>query len=114
MRIFLMSVVVAAFPGMAVAHHGWSEYDASKALKLTGKIVESGYEHPHGHVRLETSGKTWNVVLAPPSRMERRGLEKSALKPGATATVEGYPNRDKPEEMRAERITVGGKTVELR
>jgi hypothetical protein len=36
------------------------------------------------------------------------------LKPGATVTLEGYPNRDKPEEMRAERITVGGKTVELR
>ena len=83
-----------ALPLAALAHHGWSEYDTSKVLKLTGKIVESGYEHPHGHVRLETPGKTWNVVLAPPSRMERRGLEKSALKPGATATVEGYPNRD--------------------
>ena len=65
-------------------------------------------------MRLETPGKTWNVVLAPPSRMERRGLEKAALKPGATVSVEGYPNRDKPEEMRAERITANGKTVELR
>src|SRR5436190_22418064 len=103
-----------AMPLTVLAHHGWSEYDASKALKLTGKIVESGYEHPHGHVRLETPGKTWNVVLAPPSRMQYRGLGKAALKPGTTASVEGYPNRDKPEEMRAERITVDGKTVELR
>ena len=99
---------------MAMAHHGWSEYDSSQALKLTGKIVESGYEHPHGHVRLEAPGKTWNVVLAPPSRMERRGLEKDLLKPGATASVEGYPNRKKPEEMRAERITLQGKTFELK
>jgi hypothetical protein len=103
-----------ALPLAAGAHHGWSEYDSSKVLKLTGKIVESGYEHPHGHVRLEVPGKTWSVVLAPPSRMERRGLEKAALKPGARVTVEGYPNRDKPEEMRAERISVNGKTVELR
>jgi hypothetical protein len=29
-------------------------------------------------------------------------------------TVVGYPNRNKPEEMRAERITFQGKTVELR
>ena len=65
-------------------------------------------------MRLETPGKTWNVVLAPPSRMERRGLQKEALKPGGTLSVEGYPNRDKPEEMRAERITANGKTVELR
>ncbi|MGH8670122.1 MAG: DUF6152 family protein [Burkholderiales bacterium] len=101
-------------PLMAWGHHGWSEYDSSKALKLTGKVVASGYEHPHGHVRLEAPGKTWNVVLAPPSRMERRGLEKGALKPGVSVTVEGYPNREKPEEMRAERISVNGKTVELR
>ncbi len=110
----IIVAVAAALPSFVLAHHGWSEYDSSKALKLTGKIVESGYEHPHGHVRLETPGKTWNVVLAPPSRMERRGLEKGALKPGATVTVEGYPNRDKPEEMRAERISVNGKSIELR
>jgi hypothetical protein len=114
MKRFFLAAIVAAVPVAAMGHHGWSEYDSSKALKLTGKIVESGYEHPHGHVRLETPGKTWNVVLAPPSRMERRGLEKAALKPGTTATVEGYPNRDKAEELRAERITIGGKTTELR
>jgi uncharacterized protein DUF6152 len=114
MKRLLVSVIVAAVPVAAVGHHGWSEYDSSKVLKLSGKIVESGYEHPHGHVRLEAPGKTWNVVLAPPSRMERRGLEKNALKPGTMATVEGYPNRDKPEEMRAERISIGGKTTELR
>ena len=110
----LVAISMALFTSTISAHHGWSEYDSSTALKLTGTIVESGYEHPHGHVRLEAPGKSWSVVLAPPSRMERRGLDKDALKPGTLATVEGYPNRDKPEELRAERITVGGKTVELR
>lgn len=109
-----MIVCALAAPGLALAHHGWSEYDSSKVLKLTGKIIESGYEHPHGHVRLETPGKTWNVVLAPPSRMERRGLEKAALTLGTIATVEGYPNREKSEELRAERISIAGKTTELR
>ena len=97
-----------------MGHHGWSEYDSSKPLKLSGKILESSYEHPHGEIRLETPGKTWNVVLAPPSRMEFRGLSKEMLKVGGSATVEGYANRSKPEELRAERITVQGKTVELR
>jgi hypothetical protein len=36
------------------------------------------------------------------------------LKPGNQATVVGYPNRGRPDEMRAERITIDGKTVELR
>jgi Family of unknown function (DUF6152) len=107
-------VALAAVPALALAHHGWSEYDSAKPLRLTGRIVEGGYEHPHGYIRLETPGKTWLCVLAPPSRMENRGLAKELLKPGGTATVEGYPNRSKPEEMRAERISVGGKTVELR
>ena len=119
MRRLLLAALLAA-PLAAAAHHGWSEYDSSKLLKLTGKIVESGYEHPHGHIRFEakgegaTAGKTWNVVLAPPSRMENRGLPREWLKAGAAAAVEGYPNRDKPEEMRAERITLNGKTIELR
>lgn len=104
----------AALALPALAHHGWSEYDATRTLTFTGKIVESGYEHPHGHIRLETSGKTWLVILAPPSRMENRGLAKEALHKGNTVTVVGYANRGKPEEMRAERISAGGKTVELR
>ena len=113
MRRLFFLITICATP-FVWAHHGWSEYDTTKTLKLTGKIVESGYEHPHGHIRFEAPGKTWNVILAPPSRMERRGLEKGMLKPGATVTVEGYANRDKPEEMRAERIIVNGKTIELR
>jgi hypothetical protein len=111
-RLVLASIL--ATPLAVSGHHGWSEYDSAKALKLTGKIVESGYEHPHGHMRFEAPGKTWNVVLAPPSRMENRGLQKEWLKPGATATVEGYPSRNKPEELRAERIIINGKTIELR
>ena len=109
---FMLAALAYALP--VAAHHGWSEYDSSKTLTFAGTISESGYEHPHGHIRLEAAGKTWHVVLAPPSRMQARGLAREALKPGATATVVGYPNRSKPEEMRAERITVDGKTIELR
>ena len=117
-RLLLASML--ATPLVVSGHHGWNEYDSAKGLKLTGKIVESGYEHPHGHIRFEvkgggaTAGKTWMVTLAPPSRMENRGLPKEWLKAGATATVEGYPNRKHPEEMRAERIIINGKTIELR
>ncbi|QJR16141.1 DUF6152 family protein [Usitatibacter palustris] len=111
-RPFITAAFSLALPAMA--HHGWSEYDSSKTLTLTGKVIASGYEHPHGHVRLEADGKTWTAVLAPPSRMENRGLAPDAIKPGSTVTVVGYPNREKPTEMRAERITAGGKTIELR
>jgi hypothetical protein len=113
MKRLLIAAALSA-PLAAGAHHGWSEYDTGKTLKLTGKIVQSGYDHPHGHIRLEGPGKTWQVTLAPPSRMENRGLPKEWLKAGASATVEGYANRNHPEEMRAERIIINGKTIELR
>ena len=63
---------------------------------------------------LQSNGKRWTAVLAPPSRMDNRGLTNAMLKPGTTVTVVGYPNRNVADEMRAERITVDGKTVELR
>lgn len=110
----VVALLVAGLSLPAAAHHGWSEYDSSKELKLTGTIAESGYEHPHGHIKLVTPGKTWHAVLAPPSRMTSRGLPPADLKVGSTVIVVGYPNRSKPEEMRAERIIVGGKSVELR
>lgn len=110
-RIAVLAMLVSA---QAVAHHGWSEYDADRPLKLEGTVEESGYVHPHGYVRLKTADKTWHVVLAPPTRMQNRGLEKDMLAPGNRASVHGYPNRNDAGEMRAERITIGGKTTELR
>jgi Family of unknown function (DUF6152) len=107
-------LALAAMPMLAFAHHGWSEYDSTQPLKLTGTIEASGYEHPHGFVKLKTADKTWLAVLAPPSRMESRGLSRELLVAGTVATVEGYPNKSKPDEMRSERITIAGKTVELR
>lgn len=113
MRVALLAALVA-LPLAALAHHGWSEYDQNNLLKLTGTIAKSSYENPHGYVDLKTADKTWVAVLAPPSRMDARGLFRDLLKPGTTVTLEGYQNKTKPDEMRAERIIVGGKTVELR
>jgi len=116
-RVVILTAVLAlgvAAAGGAAAHHGWSGYDSGKVLNLTGVIKESGYEHPHGYLKLEAPDKLWLVVLAPPSRMENRGLPRAMLAPGARATVVGYPSRTDPIEMRAERITINGKTTELR
>lgn len=112
MKKLLLAATLCALP--AFAHHGWSEYDQATPLTLTGKVTQTGYEHPHGYVQLETPGKNWVVILAPPSRMQARGLPREDIKVGATVTVVAYANRTKPEEARAERITAGGKTVELR
>lgn len=115
-RAFLASSLLFV-PVPAWAHHGWGGYDAGKVLTLTGQIEAAGYENPHGELKLKVSqpgAKTWVVTLAPPYRMQARGLPAADLKPGVAVTVVGYPNKTDPNEMRAERITVNGKTVELR
>ncbi len=109
-----LSLIAMLAATQALAHHGWSGYDADRPVQLSGMIEESGYVHPHGFVRLKTADKSWTVVLAPPTRLENRGLSKEMIKPGNQATVYAYPSRNDPQELRAERITIGNKTVELR
>jgi len=112
LKLALLAAFMVALP--AAAHHGWSSYDSDNAITLSGTITEASYTYPHGTIMLETQGKTWLAVLAPPSRMSARGLPSSDLAVGAQATVQGYPSRQDPKEMRAERITINGKTIELR
>ncbi|MCY1250440.1 hypothetical protein D9M72_640850 [compost metagenome] len=53
-------------------------------------------------------------MLAPVSRMEARGATADKVAVGREVTLVGYASKEKADELRAERITVGGKTVELR
>jgi Family of unknown function (DUF6152) len=106
------SIALCATP--ALAHHGWSGYDNSKLVTLTGTVTEVSYTYPHATIKLGVSDKTWLAVLAPPSRMSSRGIAGSDIQVGAKATVEGYVSREDGAEMRAERITLDGKVYELR
>jgi hypothetical protein len=109
----VFAVILLAAAGL-YAHHGWTGYDESKTVQHTGVIKEAGYENPHGYVDLQVNKQVWRVVLAPPARMESRGLAKDKLKVGSTATIVGYQHKDTKNEIRAERITIDGKTIELR
>ena len=100
--------------GTALAHHGWGDYDASKMFTIEAPIETVNPGNPHAVVTVKHGGKTWLAVLAPPSRMSTRGLPADTLKPGIVVKLEGYPKRTGEPEMRAERITAGGKTIELR
>ena len=107
----LSSLIIA---GAAFAHHGWSSYDETKPLTVDGTIKTSTWGNPHGTATVEADGKTWEVVLAPTSRMQARGLTQAMVAPGTKARIVGYAHKQHASEMRAERITVGDKTVELR
>jgi hypothetical protein len=108
------AAMALALPAVAYAHHGWSSYDSSQVLTVTGKFRTVSWANPHGSATMDWKGRRWRVVLAPTARMTARGLTPAMIAPGKTVRIVGYPRRDGTAEMRLERITAGGKTVELR
>jgi uncharacterized protein DUF6152 len=100
--------------GAALAHHGWGSYDAARKLTIASAVGRLNWANPHVHIDLKHQNAMWEIVLAPPFRMEARGLSPDLLKAGAAVSVEGYPSTKTANELRAERITVAGKTYELR
>ncbi len=113
-RTALATIVMASAAGAALAHHGWGSYDVAKKFTISAPVEILSWQNPHAHITLKHENANWDIVLAPVSRMTLRGLSEEIIKVGTLVAVEGYPSTKVTNEMRAERITVDGKTVELR
>lgn len=114
MKRGLVLAALVAIPVAAAAHHGWSSYDATRPVQVTGQFKSVSWANPHGSATIKWQNRDWHVVLAPVARMEARGLTRTMIAPGKRVQLYGYPRKDGTAEMRIERITAGGKTVELR
>lgn len=115
MRHAIMAAILALLPMLAAnAHHGWSSYDAAQVLTVKAPLKALRWENPHGTAKVNYDRAEWDVVLAPVSRMEARGLTRDMVDKGQVVTLIGYPRADGTKEMRIERVIVDGKTVELR
>jgi hypothetical protein len=111
----LTAAVLAMLPMFAVnAHHGWSSYDATQMLTVKAPLKGVTWGNPHGTAKVKWQKAEWDVILAPVSRMEARGLTEAMVNKGQTVTLIGYPRSDGTKEMRIERVIIDGKTVELR
>ena len=114
MKRFFLLMAALAFTGPAIAHHGWGSYDAANPVTVAGPILTVKYENPHATITVKGADKEWIVTLAPTSRMSNRGATADVVAKGKTVTAHGYPSTVEKDEMRAERITVDGKTYEMR
>lgn len=112
--LLLTGLAAVAMATPVLAHHGWGSYDSNTVLTLDGTVAEIDPNNPHGELKLKTADKLWIVTLSPPSRMAARGKPIAEIRVGDRVTAVGYPSRARPDEMRAERITHNGVTVELR
>lgn len=115
--MIVVSKLLAGIGLLAGLHHGWADYDTERAFTLEGRVSKVEYINPHVLIKVrpaDDTTRTWLAVLAPPSRMTRRGLPEGSVGVGQTVRLYGYPHREIADEMRAERITIGEQTVELR
>jgi hypothetical protein len=111
----LSAAILAMLPMFAVnAHHGWSSYDATKLMTVEAPLKAVSWGNPHGTAKVKWQKAEWDVILAPVSRMEARGLTEEMVSKGQKVTLIGYPRNDGSKEMRIERVIIDGKTVELR
>jgi hypothetical protein len=115
LRVLTLSLLLTGGCAATVlAHHGWGSYDASKPITVTGPIETLKYENPHALITVKAPDRVWTVTLAPVSRMQSRGALPELVAVGKTVSAYGYPSTKEKGEMRAERITIDGKTVEMR
>ena len=93
----------------------WNAYDRTKPQKFSGVVKTTRFNRDsYGVTTLDADGKTLTVVLAPPVRMDFRGLTEEMLKPGVAVTIEGFVSKRTPTEVRAEILTVGKRSFDMR
>ena len=106
-------VLICGSAAAVLAHHGWGSY-STRPITVTGSIQTSKYENPHASITVKAEDKVWTVTLAPVSRMQSRGATAELVAVGKIVSAYGYASTVEKDEMRAERITVDGKTIEMR
>ena len=100
MRIRIPAAAALALFVTAVApigaHHAFqAEFDETKPVKLTGKVVKMEWINPHSWIHIAVVGAdgketVWMVEGGSPNIMIRRGFSKESLKEGTELTVQGY------------------------
>jgi len=102
----LAAAVLLAGHG-ASAHHSVSgQYDASKALALTGVITKVDWINPHVYIHLDVKEKdgsvtSWSLSTLPTAMMRRAGLTRETLQgsPGEVVTVTAIAARDETKRL---------------
>ena len=100
-RNLLMLVIagVLVFGMTAYAHHSiGATYDATKEVKLTGKLVQFDFRNPHAFVHIEAPDKDgkvqrWAVEWGGAAALGGQGVTRDSLKVGDEVIITGNPSR---------------------
>ena len=95
-----------------LAHHSFAaEFDASKAVRVTGALTKIEWTNPHSYFYIDVADEhgrlvNWACEAGAPGALSRRGFKKGDIKIGDTLIVDGYPAKDGSNIMDARRVTL--------
>ena len=100
------------------AHHSFAaQYDRDKPITLVGPVTKVDWINPHARFFVDVkdaNGKVinWEVELAAPAMLMRRGWTRSSLKLGESVTVSAFLAKDGSNLANASTVTlVDGRKV---
>jgi hypothetical protein len=88
------------FAPSAWSHHSFAaQYDADQPITLRGVVTRVEWTNPHARFYIDVADENgdvvnWNLELASPNVLGRRGWSRDFVKPGDEITVEGSLARD--------------------
>ena len=109
--ILVTGVLLAAVMPL-IAHHSFAaEFDAGKAIRVTGALTKIEWTNPHTYFYLEVKEENgevvkWSCEAGSPGALSRRGFKRGDLKLGDTIIVDGYRAKDGSRLMDARRVTL--------
>ena len=110
--------VLGSYSNVILAHHSFAaQYDRNKPATLNGPVTKIDWINPHARFFVDSkdaSGKVvnWEVELAAPAMLLRRGWTRNSLKVGETVTVNGSLAKDGSNLLNAMTVTLSdGKKI---
>ena len=113
-RRIVAALAAAGMLGAAVpvpAHHSFAaEYDADKPVKVQGVVTRVEWTNPHIWFYVNVTDENgrvaeWGFSGAPPGVLQRRGIGRTAMKPGEVIVVEGFRARDGSNNATGGKVT---------
>jgi hypothetical protein len=111
-------VLLLTGAGSLLAHHSFAaQYDRNKPGTITGPVTKVDWINPHARFFVDAKdagGKVvnWEVELAAPAMLLRRGWTRNSLKVGESVTVNGSLAKDGSSLLNATTVTLSdGKKV---